>query len=79
MGKALVIDNTAIDITDGTIKIAGKKVGTVFQELKHGYHPAIKLVINKKVEWHELDTEDLIDVIFARSVALFNGAEVIAS
>ena len=79
MGKALVIDNTVIDITDGTIKINGEKVGTVFNELKHGYHPAIKLIVNKKVEWHEMDTKDLIDVIFARAVAIFNGADVILS
>ena len=79
MGKATVIDNTNIDITDGTIKIEGKKVGTVFNEMKHGYHPAVKLVVNKKVEWHEIDTPNLIDVIFDRAVALFNGAAVIES
>ncbi len=74
MGKAWVIDDTAIDITDGTIKIDGIEVGSVFNELKHGYHPAIKLKIAGVIEWFEMDTKNLVDVIAEKAVELHNAA-----
>jgi len=67
-GNIIVIDS-------GNITVGSTKVGEVMQDLKHGYHPAVKLVIPDKniIEWFELDTENLVDTIFERVGELFNG------
>jgi len=56
-----------ITIDNGSIQVEGKEVGRVDQELKFGYHPAVKLSVGKKIEWFELDTEKLIDKVFAKA------------
>ena len=53
-----------ITIDDGIVTVNGKKVGEVMQDRKHGYHPAVSIRIGKKVEWLELDTKNLIDVVY---------------
>lgn len=56
---AQTIDGITID--DGIITLEdGEQVGTVMQELKHGYHPCVAIRIGDDVEWLELDTKDLI-------------------
>ena len=62
-----------IEINDGIINVNGTKIGEVNQDLKHGYHPAVNLVIpNKNInEWFELDEENLIDKIFERVGKLY--------
>ena len=54
-----------ISINNGTITKQGKRIGQVMQDLKHGYHPAVLLSLdNGFKKWYELDTPELIDVIF---------------
>lgn len=53
-----------ITIDNGTITVEGKKVGTVMQDLKHGYHPCVAIRIGDTVDWLEVDTKDLIGVIW---------------
>jgi len=66
-GKIIVIDS-------GEISVDGIKIGTVLQDIKFGYHPAIKLVIPSKhiIEWFELDTDNLVDKIFEEVGKTFN-------
>jgi len=54
-----------ITIDNGIVTVGGKQVGTVMQDLKHGYHPCVAVRIDgTDVEWLEIDTKDLIAVIW---------------
>ncbi len=53
-----------ITIDDGIVTVGGKKIGEVMADYKHGYHPAVRVTINNKVDWFENDTPDLIPEIF---------------
>lgn len=72
---AQTIGNITID--NGSIIVAGKEVGTVMQDLKHGYHPAVAIRIGKKVEWLEVDTRDLIGVIWVMVREMLEAEELI--
>ena len=50
-------------IENGEILDGDKVVGTANKGLKFGYHPAVKVEVNGKVEWFEFDTPDLINKI----------------
>jgi ABC-type ATPase involved in cell division len=61
-----------INIIEGNIiNINGKNIGTIFQDYKYGYHPAIKLQIGKKITWFELDEKDLINKIAEKVVEFY--------
>ena len=54
-----------ITIDNGIVTVEGKQVGTVMQDLKHGYHPCVAVRIDgAPVEWLEVDTKNLIAVIW---------------
>ena len=54
-----------VTIRLGTISKSGKKIGTVMHELKHGYHPVIRLRLNgEAMREFETDTPKLMDKIF---------------
>lgn len=57
-----------MDIRNGQITDNGRFVGTAMHELKHGYHPAILVLVNGHEKWFEVDTPDLLAKIadFAR-------------
>jgi hypothetical protein len=58
-----------MNIENGVITTKdGRFVGTATKELKHGYHPAIKVVVHDVVAWFELAEPDLLGKIadFAR-------------
>ena len=58
-----------MNIENGVITTkSGKYVGTATKELKHGYHPAVKVVVHGVVVWFELDEPELLAKIadFAR-------------
>lgn len=63
-----------ITIDNGKITYQGKAVGELMSDLKHGYHPAVRLTVNGKTTWFEQDTPNLIDTIFG-AVAKAVGAE----
>lgn len=53
-----------VTIDNGTVTVDGNKVGEVMKDYKHGYHPAVRVTIDGVNVWFELDTKNLIDVVF---------------
>ena len=66
-----------ITIDNGIITVRGEQVGTVMQELKHGYHPCVAVRVGLVVEWFEVDTRDLIAKIWVCVRELLEAAEII--
>lgn len=66
----------AITIEQGAITVGGKLVGRVDRELKHGYHPVVRLRIEgKPVVEYEIDEKKLLDKIFADAKRLTKEAK----
>ena len=66
-----------ITIDNGIVTVGGKQVATVMQELKFGYHPCVAIRVGSKVEWLEVDTRDLIGVIWVTVREMLEAAKII--
>ena len=55
MGMSKQIGSKQVDVSDGVLSVDGVVVGSVMQDLKHGYHPAICITVNNEKHWMEMD------------------------
>lgn len=55
MSKELSIDGHVICIDNGDVFYKGEKVGRLEHDLKHGYHPIIRLTLGTHVKDWEVD------------------------